>query len=112
LPDLKNIKLLIVGSPTLGGRPTAALQQFLDQIPGSALKNTKVAVFDTRFSEENSSFFLKFIIKKFGYAAPRIAEILKSKGGKMVVSPEGFIVKEKEGPLADGELERAAKWIK
>jgi hypothetical protein len=28
------------------------------------------------------------------------------------VSPEGFIVKGKEGPLKDGEEERAAEWAK
>lgn len=28
------------------------------------------------------------------------------------ISPEGFFVKESEGPLKEGELERAADWIK
>jgi hypothetical protein len=41
-----------------------------------------------------------------------MAEVLKSKGVKLIVPPEGFIVKEKEGPLAPGELERARKWLK
>jgi hypothetical protein len=29
-----------------------------------------------------------------------------------VAPPEGFIVKGREGPLKDGELERAAGWAK
>ena len=33
LGDLENLDLLVIGSPTWGGRPTPALQKFLDQIP-------------------------------------------------------------------------------
>ena len=28
----------------------------------------------------------------------------------LVVPPEGFFIKDKEGPLKDGELERATAW--
>jgi hypothetical protein len=34
------------------------------------------------------------------------------KGGELVFPPEGFLVKKSEGPLKDGELERAAEWAK
>jgi len=34
------------------------------------------------------------------------------KGGRLVAEPEGFIVENKEGPLKQGELERANKWAK
>ena len=33
-------------------------------------------------------------------------------GGKLAAPPEGFIVLGTQGPLLDGELERAAKWAK
>ena len=44
------------------------------------------------------------------YAAPRLAKELEKKGGKLVAEPEGFIVENKEGPLKQGEIERATKW--
>jgi len=102
--ELKSIDILIVGSPTHAGRPTTAIKEFLDKIPAGALKNIGVTAFDTRMGI--------FFAKIFGYAAPRIAESLKDKGGHLVLQPEGFVVKGKEGPLKQGELERAANWAK
>lgn len=112
LSDLKDVNLLIVGSPTQGGRATASMQQFLNQIPVGKLANINIATFDTRFSEKNVNFALKLLIKTIDYAAPKMAKLLTTKGGKLMVPPEGFIVVGKEGPLASGELERAARWIK
>ncbi|MDD4858645.1 MAG: flavodoxin family protein [Dehalococcoidales bacterium] len=101
--DLAAVDLLIAGAPTQGGRPTPPMQEFLDKIPAKSLKNVQVATFDTR---------MKILIAKlFGYAAGRIADALKGKGGDLVAS-EGFIVKGREGPLADGETERASAWAK
>lgn len=108
--NLKSIDLLIVGTPTQGGRPTPGIQTFLESIPQEAFKNLKFAAFDTRFSESDSGFILKRIIKTFGYPAPKISEILRSKGATETASPEGFIVTKKEGPLKDGELLRIRKW--
>jgi hypothetical protein len=51
-------------------------------------------------------------MKIIGYAAPRIAGGLQAKGGRLAAPPEGFFVQEKEGPLKQGELERAASWAK
>ncbi len=102
--ELGSIDLLIVGSPTQGGKPTPAIQEFLSKIPANALKNINVASFDTRVK--------MFVAKIFGYAAGRIADSLKSKGGHLAAPPEGFIVKGNEGPLKEGELERAADWAK
>jgi len=102
--DVKAIDLLVVGSPTLGGRPTPAVQEFLNRIPAEALRNLRVTSFDTRMK--------MFIARLFGYAADRIAVTLKEKGGILARAPEGFIVRGREGPLADGEIERAAAWAK
>ncbi len=52
------------------------------------------------------------IAKLFGYAAGHIADSLKAQGGHIAAPPEGFIVDGKEGPLKQGELERAARWAK
>ena len=110
--DFKDLDLLIVGSPTHGGRAKPSLQVFLDQIPENALKNIKIAVFDTRFLEKDLNFALRLLIKTFGYAAPKMADLLKNRGGELIVQPEGFIVIKKEGPLKEGELERAKTWAK
>ncbi|MDW7650182.1 MAG: hypothetical protein SCK29_00780 [Bacillota bacterium] len=48
--------------------------------------------------------------KRFGYAAKPIADKLVRKGGSLASTPEGFYVKDSEGPLKDGELKRAGDW--
>jgi flavodoxin len=100
--DLETVELLIVGSPTHGGRPMGAVQSFISKTPATAIKGINVAAFDTRFK----SIFAKI----FGYAAGRITDPLKKKGGNLLVSPEGFFVEGTKGPLKEGELERAASW--
>lgn len=104
------LKLLVVGSPTQGGRPTPTLQKVFDTIPQNGLQHTKVAAFDTRFVLEKQNFALKLLMKTIAYAAEKIAKILQNKGGELVCPPEAFFVVGKEGPLQDGELERAEKW--
>ena len=102
--ELENLDLIIVGSPTHGGRPTPAIQDFLKKIPNSNINGINVAAFDTRFS--------RIWVKIFGFAAKKIGSTLKKKGGNLVLPPEGFIVKATKGPLKEGELERAANWSK
>lgn len=41
-----------------------------------------------------------------------MADALAKKGCSPKLPPEGFIVKGRDGPLAEGELERAAAWGK
>ncbi len=102
--ELESIDLLIVGSPTQGGRPTPAIQDFLNKVSEPAIRGINVAAFDTRISTR--------WVGIFGYAAGRIAGSLKTKGGTLILSPEGFFVKGTEGPLKEGELERAASWAR
>ena len=102
--QLTGLKLLIIGSPTHGGRPTPAIQDFLNKVSEPAIRGINVAAFDTRLSRR--------WVGIFGYAAGRIADSLKRKGGNLISSPEGFFVKGREGPLKEGELERAANWAK
>jgi len=102
--ELKTFDLLIAGSPTQGGRPTLAIQEFLNKIPEPAIGGINVTAFDTRLSTR--------LVGIFGYAAVKIADSLKRRGGTLIAPPEGFFVKGREGPLKEGELERAAKWAK
>ncbi len=96
----ETFNLLIVGSPTHGGRPTQAIEDFTKRVP--ALNGAPVAAFDTRLSTG--------LVKIFGYAAGRIGKTLEKKGGILVKPPEAFFVKGTKGPLREGELERAASW--
>jgi flavodoxin len=110
---LTGVKLLIVGSPTRGFRPTEGITNFLKGIPSDGLDGVKVAAFDTRLSTSDiESSALRFIVKTGGYAAKRIATRLKKSGGDLITPPEGFFVEGREGPLKEGELERAADWAR
>jgi flavodoxin len=111
--QLMGLALLIAGSPTRAFRPTPAITNFLKSISANGLKGIKVAAFDTRiFVNNKSSWILRFFIKIFGYAAKPIADGLKKKGGELILPPEGFFVQDSEGPLQEGEIERAASWAK
>lgn len=113
-PDsLDGVTLLIVGSPTRAFRPTKAITAFLRAIPAGGLRGVRVASFDTRVSTTDvNSRFLNVMVKAFGYAAEPMASRLVKKGGVLATAPEGFLVKDSEGPLKEGELERAGEWAK
>ena len=111
--QLDGIELLVVGSPTRGFKPTKATVGFIDKIPAGKLKGVKVLAFDTRSSvKEINNKMLNVMVKFFGYAAEPIAEKLTKKGGTLAKAPEGFIVSDTEGPMKDGEIERAKQWVK
>lgn len=110
--ELERLDLLIVGSPTQGFRPTKSVQKFTESIPRGALKGINVAAFDTRIAVGYAGRGLRVIMNMGGYAAPRLGNALVKKGGNLAVPSEGFFVKDREGPLREGELERAANWAK
>jgi flavodoxin len=101
---LASFDLLIIGSPTQGGRFTTHVKALLDDIPADALKGKRVATFDTRLKT--------WFVKVFGWAANRLADALKEKGAVLIAPGAGFLVKATRGPLVEGELERAAAWAK
>jgi flavodoxin len=104
--------VLLVGSPTRAFQPTKGIKQFFKHIPGGGLKGMKVGAFDTRASlVDINSRFLDFMVKLFGYAAEPIDTLLVKKGGERLLQPAGFFVKDSEGPLKEGEAERAAEWV-
>lgn len=75
----------------------------MKKAPALAIEGTNVAAFDTRLPAK--------WVRIFGYAAGRIGDSLTRKGGKLAVPPEPFFVEGTEGPLKEGELERAAGWV-
>lgn len=110
---LDGLDLLVIGSPTRGFRPTEVVSKLLKALPQHHLKGMAVAAFDTRILLETiDSSVLRFMVDKGGYAASTIAKALEKKGGKLLVPPEGFLVLDTEGPLMEGEMERAAQWAR
>jgi flavodoxin len=111
--QLRDLDVLIVGSPTQAFRSLPSVKSFLKNLPAGSLKNVKVASFDTRVDvKQVGNRFLTFLVRLFGYAAQPIMSTLVKKGGVRAVPPMGFIVNDKEGPLRDGEIERAIQWSK
>ncbi len=111
--DLKDVDWIITGSPTRAFRPSEGMTAFLKKLAMGSLKGIRAVVFDTRIPLETiKSKAFRFIVSKGGYAAPAMAKVLQTKGAEVVGKPEGFFVLESEGPLAEGELERAAAWVK
>lgn len=109
--QLNGLDLLVVGSPTQAFGPIQGTKDFLKSLTGKSLKGMKVAAFDTRMDVKKvNNALLTVMAGIFGYAAEKIGKGLKSAGGVEAITPAGFIVIGNEGPLAEGELERAAAW--
>ena len=109
--QITSVDIIVMGSPTRSFRATPATHSVLDSIPSAALQGKKVAAFDTRLLMTGvKGLLFRKIIDKGGYAAPIIAFEMQSKAGTLSLPAEGFFVKGEEGPLVDGELERASDW--
>jgi flavodoxin len=109
--QLRGLDLLVVGSPTRGFRPTEGISKLLNGLPKNHLADARTAAFDTRIVLETiDSKVFRFIVDKGGYAASTIAKMLEKKGGQLAAPGEGFFVTGEQGPLKDGELERAVNW--
>jgi len=111
--QLTGLELFIAGSPTRAFQPSPETKTFLKGLHSGALNGVKVAAFDTRaVMNEKTPGILRFFAGLFGYAAEPMAKMLIKKGGTQVLAPAGFFVLNSEGPLKEGELERAAEWVK
>ena len=108
--DLEGIKYLFIGSPTRGFRPTPAILDFIKDLD---LSGVKAAAFDTRIpKDQTDSGFLKLMINLFGYADTKITKALSNAGAELTLESAGFGVTASEGPLVEGEIERAKAWAK
>lgn len=99
--DLTGLDLLIVGSPTQAWSASKGTKALLSSLQGRALSGVRAAAFDTGFTSRLS-----------GSAAKKIERALRRRGCTIVAPATRFFVKGTEGPLADGELEKAAAWAK
>lgn len=111
--DLAGVGLLIAASPTRAFKPTPTITEWLRALPEGSLKGVRVTALDTRIRVEDiKPRLLRAMAKRFGYAANPMLAALVKKGGTQAAPPEGFFVQESEGPLKDGETQRAAEWAK
>lgn len=99
--DLAGVDVLLVGSPTQGWRPTPAVRDAIRRLPAERLRGMAAATFDTRFCKP------RWLT---GSAAVVLARQLTGAGCTLIAPPESFFVDRSEGPLLDGEVERAASW--
>jgi flavodoxin len=101
---LENVDLVVMGSPTHRMNLPEAVRPIFESLPKRILRGVPVAAFDT-------SYKMSSILARFT-AAKKLAQKLRKLGGKRVVPPETFYVEGREGPLYEGEIERARDWVR
>jgi hypothetical protein len=116
------IDLLVVGGPThqFGISRASSRAQAAEQAPDGLVSSgiglrewmddihrlsdgIASAAFDTTLEKPR-------ILRIFGRASRKVTKLLRRRGARIVMSPESFWVAGGNGPLADGEVERARKW--
>ena len=98
--------LIVIGSPTRGFNCTKNILSFVKSLPDDS-SNISFVVYDTNIDiTKANSKLLSFFAGKFGYSNDTLNKILKKKKGK-ILAMEKFYVTGSEGPLANGEEERA-----
>jgi flavodoxin len=103
-PDLQQADLVVMGCPTHRMNLPEAMQPIFEALPRRILPRTPVAAFDTSY--KMSPFLARFT------AAKKLGRKLRRLGGKRLASPQSFYVVEREGPLYEGEVERARDWAR
>jgi flavodoxin len=93
--------LLVVGSPTHRRRPTSAILTAIRKLPDNVLDRVAAAAFCTRYNRP------RFLT---GAASLGIARRLNHRGARVEIGAESFAVVDTNGPLVNGELERAERW--
>lgn len=104
----EKVDLLIVGSPTKGFKATSSTMSFLKALPSNI---TNIALFDTRIDVGSlGTGIAKWMVGTMGYATNRMVKTLVKQKNKVIESVEFFKVTQDEGPLKDGEIEKARSW--
>ena len=91
-------EVVVIGSPTHGGRPTEVVVQFIDALPLETIKQARVICFDTRMDITQQKFGLRLLMKVIGYAAEKMAKQIYRKSG-VKAEVQAFYVEGKEEPV-------------
>lgn len=95
ISKLKEYDVFAVGSPTHAWNMSSGMKAVFKKLEGHSFNGKKAAAFDTKF---NSRFA--------GSAAKKIQGKLKKLSFDIAMKPVSFFVTGREGPLADGEMEK------
>jgi menaquinone-dependent protoporphyrinogen IX oxidase len=99
--DWSEFELVVMGGPIHRVNLSAAMKALLKEIPKRALRGANVAVFETCYRNPRW---------QRGAAARKLARKARKFGGRLVAPAESFFVVGREGPLEEGEEERARQW--
>ncbi|UCH59767.1 MAG: flavodoxin family protein [Anaerolineales bacterium] len=102
LRDLEETDFLVMGSPTHKMNLPLNVRPVFERLPKRILRGKPVAAFDT-------SYRMSWWLNQYT-AGKRLVKKLRKLGGKSIVPAEIFLVTGREGPLYDGEIERAKQW--
>ena len=102
--SIEGTDLVVMGVPTHVMNLPKAVRPILEGLPKRMLTGVKVAAYDTSYA---MSWFLNLFT-----ASKRLLPKLRQLGGQKVANPEIFVVSGREGPLVEGELERAKDWAR
>jgi menaquinone-dependent protoporphyrinogen IX oxidase len=106
-------ELIFLGSPSRGYNATKKLRQAIEALPKNALKEKSAAVFETRLKvAKHMPRILRYLLQNTGWGDAKLDTVVLRKGAKLI-SPLGlFYVSTQEGPLKEGETDKAALWAK
>ncbi len=99
--EIRTPSVVFLGGPTHRREMGESLRGFLDHMPDRMLSQCLFAAFDTRFHDSP-------IVT--GSSARHIQRAIEGRGGRNLVPGESFFVIRRDGPLREGEVERARMW--
>jgi len=97
--DIREAELILIGCPVHGWNVSKATNDFLKHLRGERFNGKKSSAFDTKF---------KSLLA--GGAAKKIIRRLCAIGIDPLEEPRSFFVTGMQGPLGDGELDRAREF--
>jgi len=99
--EIRTPAIVFLGGPTHRREMGESLHGFLDRMPDRLVTQCLFAAFDTRFHDSP-------IVT--GSSARHIQRAVEGRGGRNLVPGESFFVVSRNGPLREGEVERARVW--
>jgi len=99
--EIRIPSVVFLGGPTHRREMGESLRVFLDHMPDRMVASSLFAAFDTRFHDSP-------IVT--GSSARHIQRAVEARGGRNLVPGESFFVVRRDGPVREGEVERARVW--
>ncbi len=100
---IEDYDCLIIGSPTMGWRPTQGTMKFLDRLKGHQISGKSAVSFDTQmksFMSGNANKAMEAKLRELGFRIAREPLMAYVHGGR------------NDYQLRDGESEKAKEWAK